>query len=136
MVSIPVIANGDICTHQEAGRVLEYTSADGIMIGRAAQGNPWIFREIAYYLNTGKLLQEPDTIETRQILVSHLESLYDFYGKHMGVRIARKHIGWYCRNRQGSRPFLALVNQAESSEEQLKLVWNFFSQYVDGVYAA
>ena len=102
LISIPVIANGDIKTPQDAKRVLEQSHADALMIGRAAQGNPWIFREIVHYLETGKLLAAPTTKEINEVLSRHLQSLYDFYGDYAGVRIARKHIGWYCRNRNDS----------------------------------
>merc|ERR1712137_1519446 len=94
-VSIPVTANGDIDSPQKAKQVLEYTGADAIMIGRAAQGRPWIFREINHYLTTGEFLPEPELDEVRSILMEHLTNLHQFYGEIMGPRIARKHVGWY-----------------------------------------
>ncbi len=126
-VSIPVVANGDITTPQQAARVLQYTGADGIMIGRAAQGNPWIFREIAHYLATGEFLRPPSMDEICDILVSHLQNLYEFYGEYMGVRIARKHIGWYCKNKHNAKLFRVLVNKAETVNEQLQIVRGYFS---------
>lgn len=95
-VNIPVMANGDVTTPQKAREILEYTGSAAIMIGRAAQGRPWLFREIGHYLETGECLPEPDKEEVRDILLEHLENLYSFYGEYSGVRIARKHIGWYC----------------------------------------
>jgi tRNA-dihydrouridine synthase B len=94
-VSIPVFANGDIDSGAKARAVLEETGADGVMIGRAAQGRPWIFREIRHFLATGSVLPEPDAAEVRDIMLAHLAELYAFYGEHVGVRVARKHLGWY-----------------------------------------
>jgi tRNA-dihydrouridine synthase B len=126
LISIPVIANGDIKTPRDAKRVLEQSGADALMIGRGAQGNPWIFREISHYLNTGELLNAPSAKEVSEVLTRHLNSLYDFYGDYAGVRIARKHIGWYCRNRSDSKAFLALANQASSCNDQLRVVNEYF----------
>jgi tRNA-dihydrouridine synthase B len=100
-ISLPVIANGDITSPENAKEVLELTGADAVMIGRAAQGRPWIFREIEHYLSTGKLLPEPGIEETRTIMVEHLNNLYDFYGEYTGVRVARKHIAWYSKGCPG-----------------------------------
>ena len=96
-VKIPVIANGDITTPEKARHVLEYTGADAVMIGRAAQGRPWIFREISHYLATGEHLPLPEVAEIHRVLIAHLHDLYDFYGEYTGVRIARKHISWYTK---------------------------------------
>jgi tRNA-dihydrouridine synthase B len=126
MVNIPVIANGDILTPEDAVRVLRYTGADAVMIGRAAQGNPFIFREISHYLQTGVLLAPPDDTEIAEVLSDHLQRLYAFYGEYHGVRIARKHIGWYCRHRSNSKAMLAMVNQAESCHRQLRIIEEYF----------
>ncbi|HEX7112617.1 MAG TPA: tRNA-dihydrouridine synthase, partial [Mizugakiibacter sp.] len=125
-VRIPVCANGDVNTPQKARYVLEHTRADALLIGRAAQGRPWIFREIAHYLATGELLPEPGPAEVRDILLAHLEHLYAFYGEHQGVRIARKHLGWYARDRAENAAFRAVVNRAESAIEQLRLTRDYF----------
>ncbi len=100
-VRIPVIANGDIATPQQAKQVLAHTGADAVMLGRAAQGNPWIFREITHFLATGTLLPPPDNDEVRTVVHAHLDALHTHYGEHMGVRVARKHIGWYLDARVG-----------------------------------
>jgi tRNA-dihydrouridine synthase B len=126
LVTIPVIANGDIACPQDAAKVLAYSGADALMIGRAAQGNPWIFREISHYLAYGELLAAPTAEEISGVLTRHLESLYGFYGDYLGVRIARKHIHWYCRHRSNSKPWLALLYQAQSCLDQLRMVNEFF----------
>lgn len=125
---IPIIANGDITTLEKAKYVLDYTGADAIMIGRAAQGRPWIFREIAHYLETGSKLPEPEVAEIQQVLVNHLADLYSFYGEYSGVRMARKHISWYTRGLSGSANFRHRMNQLETTEEQLDAVNFFFAQ--------
>lgn len=127
-VTIPVIANGDITNPQEARRVLDFTTADGLMIGRAAQGNPWIFREIAHYLVTGHELPRPDDVEVCDVLLEHLDNLYSFYGEAQGARVARKHIAWYCKDRPGADGLRAGVNQADTARVQRRLVQNYFSQ--------
>jgi tRNA-dihydrouridine synthase B len=127
-VAIPVIANGDIAFPHKARQVLEQTGADGLMIGRAAQGRPWIFREIAHYLRTGELLPEPSPAEIRAILLGHLENLYAFYGVALGVRVARKHISWYSRGLRGAAAFRQAVNAAESASEQRALIEAFFDR--------
>ena len=126
-VTMPVFANGDIDSPQKAREVLKYTNCDGVLIGRAAQGRPWIFREITHYLTTGKLLAPPSAEEVCSILVKHLEDLYAFYGEPQGVRIARKHLGWYAKDREENLAFRAVVNRAESACEQLRLTRDYFS---------
>ena len=135
-VNIPVIANGDITSPQKARNVLDFTGADAIMIGRAAQGNPWIFREINHYLNTGSLLTAPAPAEICNTLIKHLSRIYDFYGEYSGVRIARKHIHWYCKTHKKAKPFLSQVNQAVSTKDQLGIVENYFSSNYDQDLAA
>jgi tRNA-dihydrouridine synthase B len=130
-VNIPVVANGDIDSPEKAKRVLAYTAADGIMIGRAAQGNPWIFREIACYLETGKKLAPPSAAEIRDTLLAHLENLYQFYGEHAGVRVARKHISWYSKGLAGGALFRNMINRVENAEEQFRLTREFFDQNTD-----
>ncbi len=125
--SIPVIANGDINNPEKAKAVLEFTKADGLMIGRAAQGNPWIFSQIKHYLDENSLISKPDNSEICEVLTKHMQHLYDFYGELSGVRIARKHIAWYIRNKQGAELFRKRVNQVDDSSTQLKLVNNFFN---------
>ena len=127
-IHIPVIANGDITTPQKAKFVLDYTRADAVMIGRAAQGRPWIFRDIAHYLKTGELLPHPDVAETHCLLNSHLHELYAFYGEHTGVRMARKHIAWYTRGLPDSAGFRHAMNQLQSTHEQLDFVERFFAE--------
>ncbi len=129
-VNIPVIANGDIETPEKAKRVLEMTAADGIMIGRAAQGRPWIFREIAHYLNTGEKLPEPSLEWIEQLLLSHLQQLYDFYGEYQGVRIARKHIAWYSKGHQDGARFRNRINDSKTADEQQLQIRQFFGQQV------
>jgi tRNA-dihydrouridine synthase B len=132
-VRIPVLANGDVTTPQQARHVLELTGADALMIGRGAQGRPWIFREIAHYLATGELLAEPGPTEVATILLGHLTQLYAFYGEQAGVRIARKHLGWYARDRPENAAFRDVVNRAESADEQLRLTGDYFAALAAGV---
>ena len=127
-VRIPVIANGDITTPEKAKHVLEYTKADAIMIGRAAQGRPWIFREISHYLATGEHLPLPEVAEIHRVLINHLHELYSFYGEYSGVRISRKHISWYTKGLVGSASFRHAMNQLQSTDQQLAAVNEFFSQ--------
>lgn len=127
-VGIPVVANGDINTPEKAKEVLDYTKADAIMIGRAAQGRPWIFREIDHYLATGTHLQLPEVAEIHRVLIKHLYDLYSFYGEYSGVRIARKHISWYTKGLVGSAGFRHAMNQLQSTDQQLSAVNEFFSQ--------
>ena len=125
-VSIPVVANGDITTPEKAKFVLQYTGADAIMIGRAAQGRPWIFREIDHYLRTGAYLPAPTVAEVRTLMREHLEAHYAFYGEYMGLRTARKHIGWYVRDLPDGEAFRQRMNRLESCKEQLAAVDAFF----------
>jgi tRNA-dihydrouridine synthase B len=126
--TIPIIANGDITTPEKAKQVMEYTGADAVMIGRAAQGRPWIFREIDYYFKTGKYLPTPEVAEIHQVLISHLHDLYKFYGEYSGVRIARKHISWYTKGLIGSAAFRHTMNQLQTIDEQLAATNTFFYQ--------
>ncbi|MBI3902244.1 MAG: tRNA dihydrouridine synthase DusB [Nitrosomonadales bacterium] len=125
-VNIPIIANGDITTPEKAKFVLEHTGADAVMIGRAAQGRPWLFREIAHFIETGKHLAAPQMEEVQQILLDHVHELYAFYGEHTGLRVARKHISWYTKGLAGSAHFRHHMNQLESITEQLQVVNDFF----------
>lgn len=127
-VNIPVIANGDITTPEIAAHILNTYHVDGIMIGRAAQGNPWIFREINYFLNTGVKLEAPDIRERCNVLVQHVSKLHKFYGEYQGLRIARKHIGWYCKQQHNANTFRALVNRIDSASEQLSALKHFFEE--------
>ncbi|EIM03552.1 tRNA dihydrouridine synthase DusB [Rhodanobacter denitrificans] len=131
-VRIPVLANGDVCTPQQAKHVLAITGADAVMIGRGAQGRPWIFREIAHYLATGELLPKPEPAEVAAILLGHLEHLYAFYGEQAGVRIARKHLGWYAKDRPENAAFRQVVNRAETAGEQLRLTRDYFAALASG----
>jgi len=144
MLSIPVIANGDIDSPARAAFVLRHTGADAVMIGRAAQGRPWIFREIAHFLATGEQLPPPVLSEVRDILIAHLHSLHAFYGEPAGVRIARKHLGWYAKTAptESDRPehcdaqraaFRAVVNRAESAAMQAALTGDYFEALIAGV---
>lgn len=135
-ISIPVIANGDIDTPEKARQVLELTACDAVMIGRAAQGRPWIFREIAHYLATGSALPAPSLTEVRDHLIGHLRALHAFYGEHMGVRIARKHLGWYSRAHPGHLAFRNKVNQTESAEAQIRATQEHFRMLIDGARLA
>jgi len=127
-LSIPVLANGDIDSPEKARQVLAYTRADGLLIGRAAQGRPWIFREIRHFLETGEHLPAPTRMEVRDTLLGHLRALHDFYGEPGGVRIARKHLGWYAKGHPGQTALRAAFNRAESAAAQIDLVAEHFER--------
>ena len=129
---IPVIANGDIDSPEKALAVLRHTGVDAVMVGRAAQGRPWIFREIAHFLATGEHLAPPTLEEVRDILLGHLDALHAFYGEASGVRIARKHLGWYAKDRPENAAFRSVVNRAETADAQRALTRDYF----DGLIAA
>jgi tRNA-dihydrouridine synthase B len=131
-VRMPIIASGDIVSPEKARYVLDHTGADAIMVGRAAQGRPWIFREIAHYLATGEHLPKPGIAEIRDILLGHLAHLHAFYGELSGVRIARKHLGWYAKDRAENEAFRAVVNRAETADEQLRLTRDYFDALAVG----
>jgi tRNA-dihydrouridine synthase B len=131
--SIPVIANGDIDSPRKAAFVLQYTGCDAIMIGRAAQGRPWIFREIAHYLATGNELPQPSLQEIRDVLLDHLQHLHAFYGEPAGVRIARKHLGWYAKDRPENEAFRAVANRASTAAEQVRLTRDYFDALIAGI---
>jgi tRNA-dihydrouridine synthase B len=127
-ISIPVFANGDIDSPEKAKAVLDATGADALLIGRAAQGRPWIFREIEHYLRTGETLPAPSLLEVERILLEHLAALHAFYGELMGVRIARKHVGWYLATLPGAREFRAQFNRLDSTDAQCAHVRAFFRE--------
>lgn len=127
MLNIPVIANGDIDSPEKAKYVLDYTGADAVMIGRAAQGRPWIFREIDHYLKTGEHLAAPDIQEVKDVLLGHLSELYQFYGEYSGCRIARKHIAWYTKGLRSSNEFRQNMYKVENTADQAKVVESYFN---------
>lgn len=135
-VAIPVIANGDITSPEKARQVLAATGCDAVMVGRAAQGRPWIFREIAHYLATGEHLAAPALEEVREVLLGHLDALHDFYGEEMGVRIARKHLGWYAKDRPENAAFRQVVNQAQSAAAQRQLTAEYFERLCEAAACA
>lgn len=125
-VKIPVIANGDVTSPDKARKVLTATGADALMIGRAAQGRPWIFREIAHFLGTGERLSPPPVAAVRDILLEHVQALHAFYGEVAGVRIARKHLAWYAKDRAANVVFRDVVNRADTAADQLRLTRDYF----------
>ncbi|NVK56004.1 MAG: tRNA dihydrouridine synthase DusB [Alteromonadaceae bacterium] len=131
-VSIPVVANGDITSPQKAREVLEYTEADALMIGRGAQGNPWIFREVSHYLTTGELLPPPSLLEQYSVMKEHVAAVHAFYGAENGVRIARKHVGWYLVEHDKDRQFRKAFNGLESANEQLQAIDDYFNALQQG----
>ena len=136
MLKIPVIANGDIDSPQKAAFVLARTGCDAVMIGRAAQGRPWLPGQVSHFLHSGEQLPEPAPAQVRGILLGHLEALHAFYGEEMGVRIARKHLGWYAKDRPENAAFRAVVNRAQSADEQLRLTRDYFDALAAGVTPA
>ena len=127
-VAIPVVANGDITCPEKAAFVLQTTGADAIMIGRAAQGRPWIFREIHHFLETGRKLPTPEINEIQSIMNAHLLDHYEFYGEYIGLRTARKHIGWYCKGLRDSHAFRQRMNTADDCKTQLQMVNDYFDE--------
>lgn len=131
-VSIPVVANGDIDSPEKARFVLDYTGCDAVMIGRAAQGRPWIFREIAHYLDTGSHIAPPGFAEIHAIATQHLAELHQFYGDYKGVRVARKHIGWYLADLPGGAEIRQTMNAIEEPDQQIAAIDRFFARLIDG----
>lgn len=129
-IKIPIIANGDIDSPKKAFEVLKFTQADAVMIGRAAQGSPWIFREIAHYLRTKEEMPPPTIDERKNILLDHLSELYNFYGEERAVRLARKHVSWYLGDLPGSREFRSVFNALESGNTQVNAIIEFLDQIV------
>jgi len=128
-VSLPVFANGDIRTPEQAHQILDYTGADAVMIGRAAQGRPWVLREIDHFLRFGRTLEAPTLAEIKGILIEHVQGLHQFYGDYMGVRIARKHVGWYLQAEQGGTCFRQAFNQLETADDQFAAINDVFAQW-------
>ena len=138
-VRLPVWVNGDIDSKEKAREALAITGADGVMIGRAAQGRPWIFREIAHHLETGRekhARSEPDIFEVRDIIVTHLHNLYSFYGEFTGLRVARKHLSWYLKQQPYAGDVVAAAVRVSSTSEQMTLVENYFASVIDRTGAA
>ncbi len=131
-VSIPVVANGDITDAIKAKQVLDYTKADALMIGRGAQGNPWIFREILHYLQTGELLPAPEMTEVRSVLLEHVSNVHQFYGDFMGAKIARKHVGWYLAEHDEERVFRSVFNTIDDAQQQLDMLNEYFDLMAQG----
>ena len=131
-VTIPVIANGDITTIEKSLEVLRLTNCDGLMIGRGAQGRPWIFRELGQLLNPGTKIPPLDKYELRDIMLDHLNELHRFYGESTGVRVARKHLTWYCNSLANADEFRHQVVRVESASEQISLTETYFDRE-DGV---
>lgn len=128
-ISIPVIANGDIDSAQKAQHVYELTGCDAVMIGRAAQGQPWIFRDIEHFLRTGDVLDAPSVSEIKEVVLAHLQELYDFYGEYSGCRIARKHIAWYTTGIPSSNAFRQAMYGEESTAGQFRVVERFLQTH-------
>lgn len=128
-ISIPVIANGDIDSPEKAKHVLEYTGADALMIGRPAQGRPWIFQEIQHYLESGTTMPELPLQEVKDIMLGHVHDLHHFYGEYLGPRIARKHVGWYLKEHEQASEFRRVFNAIEVANEQLEALEEYFNSY-------
>lgn len=126
-ISIPVFANGDISTPQQAKQVLDYTGAAAVMIGRAAQGNPWIFNQINHYLKSGKILDPVSTEELTQTVSGHVQAIHQHYGDYLGIRIARKHLGWYVDSLPNGELFRQHFNQLENADQQIQNLHHFFA---------
>lgn len=135
VVSIPILANGDIQSPQKTRDVLRKTGVDALMVGRAAQSRPRIFREIAHFLDTGEVLPEPTPREVCELLLGHLKHLHEFYGEEAGVRIARKHLGSYAKDRPENAAFRHVVNRAETAAEQVRLACEYFDTLASGTLA-
>ncbi|WP_268977539.1 tRNA dihydrouridine synthase DusB [Pseudomonas saliphila] len=135
-IDIPVFANGDIDSPAKARQVLDYTGADAVMIGRAAQGRPWIFREIDYYLRHGAFLPTPELSWQQDIMLEHLDGLHAFYGSEHGVRIARKHVGWYLQTMPGAEDFRRTFNRIDCAMQQRRGIQTFFNRLQEGDLAA
>ena len=125
-VSLPVFANGDLTTAEQARQVLDFTGATGLMIGRGAQGNPWIFREFNHFLQTGEILAPPRAAEVHSVMRDHLQRLHDFYGEHHGVQVARKHIGWYLKGRPHTKQILYDLMRVTTAKEQFQILERHF----------
>jgi tRNA-dihydrouridine synthase B len=130
-ISIPVIANGDIAYPQRAAQVLHYTGADAVMIGRAAQGRPWIFEQVQYFLDHGRELADPPLEVQRDALLDHLRELYTFYGEYLGVRVARKHISWYIKSKEGGEQHWRTINRIDDPQQQYQSLAVYFEQQLE-----
>ncbi len=135
-VNIPVIANGDICTVEKSLEVYRLSSADALMIGRGAQGRPWIFRELNYFYETGKAAPPLAKTELRDTMLSHLDDMHQFYGDTTGVRVARKHLAWYCTSLEKSEEFRSQVVRVDSASEQIRLTREYFSRSAERISKA
>jgi tRNA-dihydrouridine synthase B len=130
-IDIPVFANGDISSPQKAAAVLAHTKADGVMIGRAAQGQPWLFNQINHYLKYQQHVAEPALDEQLTIILNHLQSLYEFYGDYKGVLIARKHVAWYCQDLPEHLSFRSSFNKINDTQQQIDALYHYFSTLED-----
>ena len=135
-ISMPVFANGDITSPEKALKVLQHTGCSAVMIGRAAQGKPWLFREIDHYLRTGTILPPPKLEEIREILLEHVQELHAFYGEYLGVRIARKHVGWYLQDTANGNSFRKQFNIIETAADQAASIEDYFDSALNNGVAA